>query len=108
MIHTFLVLLATKQVPFNSRNFNKYNSMNKKQRAIIEKSSEVLEEKNLNYKKFWGWGVGLILVLMAIAYFAGLITFGVPKKATEAKRKAYFHKDSTTKAAIAAMDSTKK
>lgn len=47
--------------------------MNKKQRAIIEKNSEVLEEKNLNYKKFWGWGVGLILVLMAIAYFAGLI-----------------------------------
>jgi hypothetical protein len=67
-----------------------------------------LEEKNLNYKKFWGWGVGLILVLMAIAYFAGLITFGVPEKATQAERKAYFHKDSTIKAAIAAMDSTKK
>ena len=82
--------------------------MYKKQRASIEKSSEVLEEKNLNYKKFWGWGVGLILGLMAIAYFAGLITFGVPKKATEAKRKAYFHKDSTIKAAIAAIDSTKK
>ena len=76
--------------------------MNKKQRANIEKSSEVLEEKNLNYKKFWGWGVGLILGLMAIAYFAGLITFGVPKKATEAKRKAYFHKDSTIKVYIPA------
>jgi hypothetical protein len=66
-----------------------------------------LEEKNLNYKKFWGWGVGLILVLMAIAYFAGLITFGVPEKATQAERKAYFHKDSTIKPAIAAMDSSK-
>ena len=66
-----------------------------------------MEEKNLNYKKFWGWGVGLILVLMAIAYFAGLITFGVPEKATQAERKAYFHKDSTIKAAITAMDSSK-
>nr|WP_299418412.1 hypothetical protein [uncultured Emticicia sp.] len=66
-----------------------------------------MEEKNLNYKKFWGWGVGLILVLMAIAYFAGLITFGVPEKATQAERKAYFHKDSTIKPAIAAMDSSK-
>ena len=55
-----------------------------------------------------GLGVGLIIVLMAIAYFAGLITFGVPEKATQAERKAYFHKDSTIKAAIAAMDSTKK
>lgn len=44
---------------------------------------------------------------MAIAYFAGLITFGVPEKATQAERKAYFHKDSTIKAAIAAMDSSK-
>jgi len=82
--------------------------MNKKQRATIEKNSEVLEEKNLNYKKFWGWGVGLILVLMAIAYFAGLITFDVPEKATQAERKAYFHKDSTIKPANAAMDSSEK
>ena len=82
--------------------------MNKKNRAIIEKSSEVLEEKNLNYRKFFGWGVGLILVLMAIAYLAGLITFGVPEKATEAQKKVYFDKDSTTKAAISEMDSTKK
>ncbi|MFN3488102.1 MAG: hypothetical protein ACK4YV_03170 [Emticicia sp.] len=82
--------------------------MNKKNRAIIEKSSEVLEEKNLNYKKFWGWGFGLILVLMAIAYFAGFITFGTPEKATNADKKAYFDKDSTTKAAISEMDSTKK
>jgi hypothetical protein len=44
---------------------------------------------------------------MAIAYFAGLITFGVPEKATQAERKAYFHKDSTIKPAIAAMDSSK-
>lgn len=82
--------------------------MNKKNRAIIEKSSEVLEEKNLNYKKFWGWGFGLIVVLMAIAYFAGLITFGTPEKATEAQKKIYFEKDSTTKVAIAEMDSMKK
>lgn len=82
--------------------------MNKKDRAIIEKSSEVLEEKNLNYKKFFGWGIGLILVLMAIAYFAGLITFGIPEKATEAQKKAYFEKDSIATASAAQMDSTKK
>lgn len=85
--------------------------MNRKDRADIEKSSEIKEEKKLNFKKFWAWGIGLIVALMVIAYVAGFITFGskIPV-VKDSERKAYFEKDSATSAAIAnevKMDSVK-
>ncbi|WP_238807644.1 hypothetical protein [Emticicia aquatica] len=82
--------------------------MNKKDKAIIETKSEIMEEKKLNYKRFWGWGFGLILALMGIAYLAGLITFGTTKKASDVTKKAYFDRDSIATANSAKMDSTKK
>lgn len=82
--------------------------MNENQNKALENKTEIKEEVKLNYKRFWGWGFGLLIALMAIAYFAGFITFGTPEKATDADKKAYFEKDSTTKAAISEMDSTKK
>ncbi|WP_435353050.1 hypothetical protein [Emticicia sp. SJ17W-69] len=85
--------------------------MNKKDRAYIEGSSQIKEEKKLNYKKFWAWGIGLLVALMVIAYIAGFITFGnkIPV-VKDSERKAYFEKDSSTAAAVAAdakMDSLK-
>lgn len=85
--------------------------MNRKDRADIEKSSEIKEEKKLNFKKFWAWGFGLLIALMVIAYVAGFITFGskIPV-VNDSERKAYFEKDSATSAAIAnevKMDSVK-
>lgn len=85
--------------------------MNKKVRATIEESSQIKEEKKLNYKKFWAWGIGLLVALMVIAYVAGFITFGnkIPV-VKDSERKAYFDKDSATSAAVAAnakMDSLK-
>lgn len=85
--------------------------MQKKTRASIEESSQIKEEKKLNYKKFWAWGIGLLVALMLIAYTAGLITFGnkIPV-VKDSDRKAYFDKDSSTSAAVAAdakMDSLK-
>lgn len=84
--------------------------MNKKQRASIENSSEIKEEKNLNFKKFWVWGFGLIVVLMGLAYLAGYITFGTMPAVKESDKKAYFEQDSSTTAAAATdvkMDSVK-
>lgn len=85
--------------------------MNRKERASIESSSQIKEEKRLNYTKFWGWGFGLIIVLMVIAYVAGFITFGskIPV-VKDSERKAYFEKDSATAAAVAVdakMDTVK-
>lgn len=82
--------------------------MNKNQKKALENETEIKEEIKLDYKRFWGWGFGLLIALMAIAYFAGFMTFGTPEKATEADKKAYFEKDSTTKVAIVEMDSTQK
>lgn len=76
--------------------------MNKKDKIAIENNSQIKEEKNLNYKKFWAWGIGLLVALMVLAYTAGLITFGskIPI-VKDSDRKAYFEKDSTTAAAVA-------
>lgn len=82
--------------------------MNKNQKKALENETEIKEEIKLDYKRFWGWGFGLLIALMAIAYFTGFMTFGTPEKATEADKKAYFEKDSTTKVAIVEMDSTQK
>ena len=84
--------------------------MNKKESTSIENSSEIKEEKNLNYTKFWAWGFGLIIVLMGLAYLAGYITFGTTPAVKESDKKAYFEQDSTTAAAAATdvrMDSVK-
>jgi hypothetical protein len=86
--------------------------MNQKSRANIENSSEIKEEKKLNYKKFWAWGIGLLLALMVLAYVAGFITFGskIPL-VKDSDRKAYFERDSATSAAVATkakMDSIKR
>lgn len=85
--------------------------MQKKERASIENSSQIKEEKKLNYKKFWAWGIGLLVALMALAYVAGFITFGseIPV-VNDSDRKAYFEKDSATSAAVAVeakMDTVK-
>lgn len=79
--------------------------MNTNQKKALEDETEIKEEIKLNYKRFWGWGFGLLITLMAIAYFAGFITFGPPKKATDADKKAYFEKDSA--AAAIPIDSIK-
>ena len=84
--------------------------MDKKEKTSIENSSEIKEEKNLNYKKFWVWGFGLIVVLMGLAYLAGYITFGTTPDVKESEKKAYFEQDSTTAAAAATnikLDSVK-
>lgn len=85
--------------------------MNKKIRSSIENSSQVKEEKKLDYNKFWGWGIGLIVALMVLAYIAGFITFGsnVPVL-KESEKKTYFEQDSASAAAVATdakMDSMK-
>jgi hypothetical protein len=76
--------------------------MNKKDKIAIENNSQIKEEKNLNYKKFWAWGIGLLVALMVLAYVAGFITFGsnIPI-VKESDRKMYFEKDSTTAVAVA-------
>ncbi len=81
--------------------------MNKKDRSSIERSSEIKEEKKMNYKKFWGWGFGLIIALMGLAYLAGYITFGTTPAIKESDKKAYFSKDSLAFATEARLDSTK-
>jgi hypothetical protein len=85
--------------------------MDKKERAAIESNSQIKEEKKLNYRKFWGWGIGLIIALMIIAYIAGFLTFGskIPV-VKDSEKKAYFEKDSATSAAVATdakMDTVK-
>jgi hypothetical protein len=82
--------------------------MNKNQKIAIENQSEIKEEKKLNYKKFWVWGFGLIIILMIAAYFAGLITFGTQEKTSDETKKIYFENDSIATATAAKMDSTKK
>lgn len=82
--------------------------MNKNQKKALENETEIKEEVKLDYKRFWGWGFGLLIALMAIAYFAGFMTFGTPEKATDADKKAYFERDSIATASAAQMDSTKK
>ncbi|MFY7912276.1 MAG: hypothetical protein ACOVO2_22105 [Emticicia sp.] len=82
--------------------------MNINQKKALENKTEIKEETKLDYKRLLGWGFGLLIGLMAIAYFAGFITFGTPEQATDADKKAYFEKDSIATANVATMDSTKK
>ena len=82
--------------------------MNNKDRAAVERSSEIKEEKKMDFKKFWGWGFGLITVLILIAYLAGFITFGTTPAIKDSEKKTYFSKDSLGLATQAKLDSTKK
>jgi hypothetical protein len=82
--------------------------MNSNQKNRLENESQIKEEKKLNYRKFWGWGFGLIFALMVVAYFAGLFTFGPPKDSSEepAKQEEFIKDDSVATATSAKVDST--
>ncbi len=82
--------------------------MNKKESTSIENSSEIKEEKKMDFKKFWGWGFGLITALILLGYLAGYITFGTTPAIKDSEKKTYFSKDSLGLATEAKLDSAKK
>lgn len=79
--------------------------MNKKQKIAIENSSEIKQEKRFDFNKIAKWGIGLIIVFMAIAYLAGFITFGTTPKIKDNAKHEYFKADSTATAISAIKDS---
>lgn len=79
--------------------------MNKKQKTALENSSEIKEEKRFDFNKIAKWGIGLIIIFMAVAYLAGFITFGTTPPIEDSAKREYFKADSVATATSAKKDS---
>ena len=82
--------------------------MNRKQKIVLENESEIKEEKKINFTKILVWGIGLLITFMAIAYFAGLTTFGTREEPSDEAKKAYTENDSIATANAPKIDTTLK